>query len=156
MKHGPRWVQLMTKTRGRKSRATVPLRRCGVIPVQIFGSHIRPQLPGLGLKSRPTFSSNDARPHTILYIHGHTVLSLYICTYVYYTSSVYTDLYCTVLFITVHTAPSNNMYAWILYCHCIYAFLPDCSVHARAYCTLLSVYMYCMHTVPSLYIAYIL
>jgi hypothetical protein len=27
------------------------LRRCGVIPVQIFGSHICPQLPGLGLSS---------------------------------------------------------------------------------------------------------
>jgi hypothetical protein len=27
MKHGPRWVQLMKKTRGRKSRATVPLRQ---------------------------------------------------------------------------------------------------------------------------------
>jgi hypothetical protein len=26
------------------------LRRCGVIPVQSFGSHIRPQPPGLGLK----------------------------------------------------------------------------------------------------------
>ncbi len=27
------------------------LRRCGVIPGQSFGSHIRPQLPGLGLKA---------------------------------------------------------------------------------------------------------
>jgi hypothetical protein len=26
------------------------LRHCGVIPVQSFGSHISPQLPGLGLR----------------------------------------------------------------------------------------------------------
>jgi hypothetical protein len=39
----------MKNTEAKKSRATVPLRRCGVIPVQSFGSHICPLPPGLRL-----------------------------------------------------------------------------------------------------------
>ncbi len=39
----------MKKNRSQKSRASVPLTHCGVIPVQSFGSHIRPQPHGLGL-----------------------------------------------------------------------------------------------------------
>jgi hypothetical protein len=35
------------------------LSRCGVIPVRSFGSHIRPQLHGLGLKSNGTEVLND-------------------------------------------------------------------------------------------------
>jgi hypothetical protein len=38
--------RLMKKNRSQKSHWTVPLRHCGVIPFQSFGSHIRPQLPG--------------------------------------------------------------------------------------------------------------
>jgi hypothetical protein len=33
-----------------KRQTFLGLRRCGVIPVQSFGSHICPQLPGLGFK----------------------------------------------------------------------------------------------------------
>jgi hypothetical protein len=49
MNQGTNWVLLMKKNRSQKSRASVPLRRFGDIPVQSFGSHIRPQPPGLGL-----------------------------------------------------------------------------------------------------------
>ncbi len=40
----------MKKSWDEKSHGTVPLGHCRVIAVQSFGSHIRPQPPGLGLK----------------------------------------------------------------------------------------------------------
>ncbi len=41
----------MKKIETKNYHATVPLRRGGVIPVQSFGSHIRPQPSGLGLSA---------------------------------------------------------------------------------------------------------
>ncbi len=48
----------MFKNRLRKSRACVPLRCCGNIPVQSFGSHIRPQPPGLGVKEQEEYKKS--------------------------------------------------------------------------------------------------
>ncbi len=52
MNQGTEWGLLMKKNRSQKSRASVPLSHCRDIPLQSFGSHIRPQPHGLGLKRR--------------------------------------------------------------------------------------------------------